>query len=320
MGFIGPYWLLLLPLAALPFLISVSDKFLISNINVFHQDNFSKKVNLLTKIIMSLIIIILILILANPWSNSSTITQVGKGAQLVFVIDRSVSMAKPFIGGGDDKNKSEIKSLATRRILKSFIEKRPLDMIGVVGFSNSALYGSKITKNRGYSYAAIDAATRSSVNQTNIGSGISSGLFMFSEIETTGSQALVLLSDGAGKISKRVKNKIATIFSEKKINLYWIIIKEPNDVSLFSGNTYLEDREPTVIKLDSFFKSLNTEYKAYEAENPDALSGAIEDIDSKEKRPIKIEKNIPGKNFNPLLLKILLALLFLLIVIKNFRI
>jgi mxaC protein len=319
MGFIGPYWLLLLPLAALPFLISVSDKFLISNINVFHQDNFSKKVNLLTKIIMSLIIIILILILANPWSNSSTITQVGKGAQLVFVIDRSVSMAKPFIGG-DVKKKSEKKSLATRRILKNFIEKRPLDMIGIVGFSNSALYGSKITKNRSYTYAAIDAATRSSVNQTNIGSGISSGLFMFSEIETTGSQALVLLSDGAGKISKRVKNKISTIFSEKKINLYWIIIKEPNDVSLFSGNTYLEGREPTVIKLDSFFKSLNTKYKAYEAENPDALSGAIKDIDSKEKKPIKIEKNIPGKNYNPLLLRILLALLLLLIVIKNFRI
>ena len=319
MNFIGPYWLLLLPLAALPFLISVSDKFLISNISVFHQDNFSKKINVLTKIIMSLIIIISILILANPWSNSSTITQIGKGAQLVFVIDRSVSMAKPFIGD-DVNNKSEIKSLATRRILKSFIENRPLDMIGVVGFSNSALYGSKITKNRSYTYAAINAATRSSVNQTNIGSGISSGLFMFSEIETTGSQALVLLSDGAGKISKRVKNKIAVIFSEKKINLYWIIIKEPNDVSLFSGNTYLKDREPTVIKLDSFFKSLKTEYKAYEAENPDALSSAIKDIDAKEKRPIKIEKNIPGKNYNPLLLKILLVLLLLLIVIKNFRI
>ena len=319
MSFIAPYWLFLLPLAALPFLISVSDKFIISNINIFHHDNFSKKINVVTKIIMSLVIVILILILANPWANSSSITQIGKGAQLVFVIDRSVSMAKPFIGD-DVKNKSEIKSLATRRILKSFIEKRPLDMIGVVGFSNSALYGSKITKNRSYTYAAIDAATRSSVNQTNIGSGISSGLFMFSEIETTGSQALVLLSDGAGKISKRVKNKIATIFSEKKINLYWIIIKEPNDVSLFSGNTYLEDREPTVIKLDSFFRSLNTEYKAYEAENPDALSGAIKDIDSKEKRPIKIEKNIPGKNYNPLLLKILLALLLLLIIIKNFRI
>ena len=318
MTFINIYWLLLLPLSILPFFVSVSDKFLISNIKILYQDNLSKKINLITKIIMSLIIIISVIVLANPWTNSSTITQVGKGAQLVFVIDRSVSMAKPFIG--DDDNKSEIKSLATRRILKSFIENRQLDMIGIVGFSNSALYGSKITKNRDYTYAAIDAATRSSVNQTNIGSGISSGLFMFSEIETTGSQALILLSDGAGKISNRVKKRISKILSEKKINLYWIIIKEPNDVSLFSGNTYLEGREPTVVKLDLFFQSLNTEYKAYEAENPDALSNAIKDIDTKEKNPIKIEKDIPGKNYNPPLLKILLLLLISLILIKNFRI
>ena len=193
-------------------------------------------------------------------------------------------------------------------------------LIGIVGFSNSALDGSKITKNRDYTFAAIDAATKSAINQTNIGSGLSSGLFMFNQIETTGSQALVLLSDGAGKISKRVKDRISKILSEKKINLYWIIIKEPNDVSLFSDNTYLEGREPTVIKLDLFFKSLNTEYKAYEAENPDALSNAIKDIDSKEKRPIKIEKDIPGKNYNPLLLKVLLMLLISLILIKNFKV
>ena len=165
----------------------------------------------------------------------------------------------------------------------------------------------------------IDAATKSAINQTNIGSGMTAGLFMFSEIETTGSQALVLLSDGAGKISKRVKNRIAQILSEKKINLYWIIIKEPNDVSLFSGNTYLEGREPTIIKLDKFFKSLNTEYKAYEAENPDALSSAIKDIDSKEKRPIEIKRDLPGKNYNPLLLKILLTFLVILLLIKNLK-
>ncbi len=318
MTLINSLWLFLLPFAILPFIISVSDRYIISNINIFHQDNLSKNFNLITKIIMSLVIIICILILANPWSNSTTITQVGKGAQIVFVIDRSVSMSKPFIG--NDQNKSEIKSLASRRILKSFIESRPLDMLGIVGFSNSALYGSKITKNRGYTYAAIDAATGSSVNQTNIGSGISSGLFMFSEIDTTGSQALVLLSDGAGKISKRVKSEISKALSEKKINLYWIIIKEPNDVSLFSDNTYLQGREPTVVKLDLFFKSLNTKYKAYEAENPDALSNAIKDIDTKEKRPIKIDKDIPGKNYNPALLNILLSLLFLLIVIKNLKV
>ena len=318
MSFAHPLWLILLPLSALPFIASISDKTAISNIKIFEQDGISKKITMLCRSLMSLIIVLLIVILANPWSKSTSITEIGKGAQLVFLIDRSVSMAKPFIG--DDDNKSEIKSLAARRILKDFISQRPSDMIGIVGFSNSALYASKITKNRSYTYAAIDAATGSSINQTNIGSGITSGLFMFSEIETTGSQALVLLSDGAGKISKRVKERIAEMLNEKKINLYWIIIKEPNDVSLFSGNTYLEGREPTVIKLDNFFQSLNTEYKAYEAENPDALSSAIADIDQKEKKPIKIERDIPGKNYNPSILKLLFVLIVSLIAIKNIKV
>ena len=318
MSFAHPLWLILLPLSALPFIASISDKTAISNIKIFEQDGISKKITMLCRSLMSLIIVLLIVILANPWSKSTSITEIGKGAQLVFLIDRSVSMAKPFIG--DDDNKSEIKSLAARRILKDFISQRPSDMIGIVGFSNSALYASKITKNRSYTYAAIDAATGSSINQTNIGSGITSGLFMFSEIETTGSQALVLLSDGAGKISKRVKERIAEMLNEKKINLYWIIIKEPNDVSLFSGNTYLDGREPTVIKLDKFFQSLNTEYKAYEAENPDALSSAIADIDQKEKKPIKIERDIPGKNYNPSILKLLFVLIVSLIAIKNIKV
>jgi len=318
MDFIHPLWLLLLPLSVLPFMVSISDNTAISSIRIFEQDGISKKITMLCRSLMSLIIFLLVVILANPWSKSTSITEIGKGAQLVFLIDRSVSMAKPFIG--DDDNKSEIKSLAARRILKDFIDQRPSDMIGIVGFSNSALYASKITINRSYTYAAIDAATGSSINQTNIGSGITSGLFMFSEIETTGSQALVLLSDGAGKISKRVKERIAEMLNEKKINLYWIIIKEPNDVSLFSGNTYLEGREPTVIKLDNFFKSLKTEYKAYEAENPDALSSAIADIDQKEKKPIKIERDIPGKNYNPSILKLLLALIVSLIAIKNIKV
>ena len=218
MDFIHPLWLLLLPLSVLPFMVSISDNTAISSIRIFEQDGISKKITMLCRSLMSLIIFLLVVILANPWSKSTSITEIGKGAQLVFLIDRSVSMAKPFIG--DDDNKSEIKSLAARRILKDFIDQRPSDMIGIVGFSNSALYASKITKNRSYTYAAIDAATGSSINQTNIGSGITSGLFMFSEIETTGSQALVLLSDGAGKISKRVKERIAEMLNEKKINLY----------------------------------------------------------------------------------------------------
>ncbi len=45
---------------------TVSDVFLISNISIFHEDSFSKKVNIISKAIMSLIIIVSILILESP--------------------------------------------------------------------------------------------------------------------------------------------------------------------------------------------------------------------------------------------------------------
>ena len=43
MSFIDPLWLILLPLSALPFMVSISDKTTISSIKIFEQDNISKK-------------------------------------------------------------------------------------------------------------------------------------------------------------------------------------------------------------------------------------------------------------------------------------
>ena len=43
MSFIDPFWLLLLPLSALPFMVSISDKTTISSIKIFEQDGVFKK-------------------------------------------------------------------------------------------------------------------------------------------------------------------------------------------------------------------------------------------------------------------------------------
>ena len=57
-----PLWLTLLPLSALPFFVSISDKTAISNIKIFEQDSFSKKITFLCRFLMSLIIFLLIVI------------------------------------------------------------------------------------------------------------------------------------------------------------------------------------------------------------------------------------------------------------------
>ena len=89
--------------------------------------------------------------------------------------------------------------------------------MGVVGFTNSALYGMKITTNRDAIHAAINAATGPALNQTNIGAGITQAVSLFDSIQSSGSRAVILLSDGAGKLSPAGEAQNLRIFCGQKI-------------------------------------------------------------------------------------------------------
>ena len=174
-----------------------------------------------------------------------------------------------------------------RRIITQFIDSRPADMMGVVGFTNSALYGIKITTNRDAIHSAIVAATSPSLNQTNIGAGLTEGIGLFDNIENSGSRAIILLSDGAGKLSPRVKFLLSKRLKERKLSIYWIMLREPGEPSIYSKEEYAEERVPNSIVLHKYFQALGLTYKAYEADNPETLQSAISDINAREKKAIK---------------------------------
>lgn len=283
MTLLQPWALLLLPLVVAPFVFKSHQGQMYSWLEIMPKDRVSEIANLVVKTITSLILLSIILALASPQGASRKEQKVGKGAQTVLVIDRSVSMDHPFAGQTTSGRAAEIKSAAARRLITDFIDSRPDDMMGVVGFTNSALYGMKITTNRDAIHAAINAATGSALNQTNIGAGITEAVNLFDNIQSSGSRAVILLSDGAGKLSPRVKLKISQYFIDKKLNLYWIVLREPDDISIFTKETYSEDKVPDSIVLDQYFKSLKIKYKAFEADNPTALQSALQYIDSKEK-------------------------------------
>jgi len=50
--------------------------------------------------------------------------------------------------------------------------------------------------------------------------------------------------------------------------------------------------------LNEFFKTLNSPFQAYEAEDPKTLQKAIEDINQKEKKAIKYFEKIPGQDYS----------------------
>jgi len=320
MTLLQPWALLLLPVMLAPFVFKSHQGQLYSWLEIAPQDRVSDIANWIVKTIIALILLSMVLALASPQGASKKEQKVGKGAQTVFVIDRSVSMDHPFAGQSTSGRAAEIKSAAARRLITGFIDSRPDDMMGVVGFTNSSLYGMKITTNRDAIHAAINAATGPALNQTNIGAGITQAVSLFDSIQSSGSRAVILLSDGAGKLSPRVKRKISEYFVGKKLSLYWIVLREPDDISIFTKNSYPDDNLPDSIALDRYFKSLNIKYKAFEADNPTALQSALQYIDSKEKNRIQYQVNIPGRDYSKDMILLALVLSLLILIIKNLKV
>ncbi|HEY0906457.1 MAG TPA: vWA domain-containing protein [Methylophilus sp.] len=320
MHWLHPWFLLLLPLAGVPFWLRSRHALPYSWLEMVPVDPLSERMHLIVKAATALLLLSLVLALAGPQGDSHAEPKVGKGAQSVFVIDRSVSMDHPFAGQSNGGHAAEIKSAAARRLITAFIDSRPDDMMGVVGFTNSALYGMKITTNRDGIHAAIQAATGPALNQTNIGAGITNAVTLFESIDSTGSRAIVLLSDGAGKLSPHVKYQLRQQLVGKKLNLYWIVLREPDDISIFTDNVYDEERVPEAIALDRFFHSLNIKYKAFEADNATALESALREIDAKERNVIQYSIMIPGHDYAKDLILLALLLGLGLVMIKHIRI
>lgn len=318
-SFVYPWALLLLPLTLAPFVFKGLQGQAYSWLQMVPVDRVSDLASLALRIVTALMLACMVLALAGLHGEERKVVKVGKGAQTVMVIDRSVSMDHPF--AGDQSGRAgEIKSAAARRLITRFIDSRPDDMMGVVAFTNSALYGIKITSNRDAIHAAINAATSAGINQTNIGAGITAAATLFDHIQNSGSRAIILMSDGAGKLSPRVKSRIKETLKKNGLSLYWIVLREPDDISIFNGVHYEEGLAPAAIELDLFFKSLGIKYKAYEADNPTALQSAIQDIDSREKNLIKYTVTVPGHDYaRPLILLAILCGLLLLIA-KNLRV
>jgi mxaC protein len=319
MEILNPWAFALFPIALLPFWLKGHQGKMYTWLDMMPEDELSDRLNLAIKVITSLLLASVVIALASPRGHDEKIQRAGKGAQTVMVIDRSVSMDHPFAGDSSG-HAAEIKSATARRIITQFIDSRPDDMMGVVGFTNSALYGIKITTNRDAIHAAILAATSPSLNQTNIGAGLTEGIGLFDKIQSSGSRAIILLSDGAGKLSPRVKFLLSERLKNKGLSIYWIMLREPGEPSIFSNEEYEEERVPNSIVLHKYFQSLGLKYKAYEADNPETLQSAINDIDSREKKVIKYTETIAGYDYSRVFIILALVLGLFLLIIKNLRV
>ena len=321
MSFTFPWALWLLPLAILPILLERAHSRNYSWVDMLPKDPLSDLIGLLLKILGILALLFIVLGLASPHTSQQQVQRIGVGAQIALVLDRSASMDEPFVGGNGSQI-GEIKSAAAARLITQFVKSRQNDMFGMITFSNSAMYVLPLSENREAILAAVKATAGNSLFQTNIGSGLSSAAGLFDKVPDSGSRAVILLSDGGGRIDAHTEQKIREWFDQFDINLYWIVLRQPGDISIFDKNYKApEDKAlPTVIELKEFFETLKSPYHAYEAEDPKSLSLAIADINQREKKQIKYFERIPGKDYTTACFLVAAIMIGILLGIKNLEV
>ncbi len=318
MGFIHPSFLWLLPLALLPILLGRSSTRSYSWLEMLPADPLSNLIGLLLKILAAMSLLFIIMGLAKPHSLEQKIERLGIGAQIAMVIDRSASMDDPFAGGTTEGRVGETKSVAAARLMADFVKSRQNDMTGVITFSNSAMYVLPLIDSRDAVLAAIKATAGNSLFQTNIGGGLTHAVTLFEGIPDSGSRTIILISDGAGRVSADVQQKLQDWLERYHIALYWIVLRQPGGISIFDPKyeDHYEGVLPSEIELYQYFKSLRSPFKAYEAEDPKTLAAAIADINQKEKKPIKYMQKIPGRDFTQLCYLIAALAISLLLGVK----
>ncbi|MDC9725755.1 MAG: VWA domain-containing protein [Gammaproteobacteria bacterium] len=325
MTFFGLQWalptvLLLLPLALLPWFTHNQDK-TVAWSHFVPADPISNVIGLSLKILASLVVASLIFTLAGPHVPEKKVERVGKGAEVVILVDRSRSMDDPFstrgkalavnrtVGKGDSKRR------IAKKYLLEFVDKRPDNRFGFVLFSDKALDLLPLTYNKKSVVATINAsALGKGLSETNIAKAMIKAAEMYSKEDYHGSRTVLLVSDGGQEFSEEDKQKITELYKVENLRLYWIYMRSTTGLSIEEESEDDSWKNTPEKKLHKFFKELAIPYRVFEIESVKSFSEAIDTIDEQQDQTLIVEEIVPRENktepFFWLALITMLALVF----------
>lgn len=295
-----PAVLLLLPLVLLPLLASSATSQGYPDLGEVAPDAASALVSAFLQLCGMTAIAALILGIGGLHLKGQIATKTGEGAHIVLLIDRSSSMDNTFAGraptGGE-----ESKSAAARRLIKEFVVARDHDLVGVAAFSTSPMHILPLTDDKAAVLAAVDAMDRPGLAFTNVGRGLAMAFDIHERDTSAAARAILLVSDGAAVIDRKVQEKLRAAFAKRKINLYWLFLRTAGTRGINDVPPKGEPDTPQAFPerhLDIFFKSLGTTYKAFEAESPEAVGEAIAEISKLERNPITYTEITPRRDLS----------------------
>jgi mxaC protein len=313
-----PALLWLLPLAALPLFSSPLTASAYPALEAAPADFSSRLTGWVLTALGCLAIGATVVGLAGPHSREHTVLQVGRGAHIGLLIDRSSSMDNTF-AGKQPSGAEESKAAAARRILADFVRQRPHDEIGVVAFSTSPILALPLTVRSEAVQAAIAAIDRPGLAYTNIGLGLAMALSLFEDRDDDIARTVLVVSDGAALIDRRVQAALQTSFRQHRVHLYWLFLRTSGSPGIFPRPGEEGETTPQAMPeryLHKFFSGLGIPYRVFEAENAGAVAEAIAEIGRLEVSPIRFEERVPRRDFGRLAYGIALGAALVLVLAK----
>ena len=261
------------------------------------------------------------------------VERVGTGAEIVMLVDRSLSMDQAFVSadalkmpkGADIQSfirnihkDRPSKQQTARRLLAEFAAQRKNDRFAMIVFSTLPIPVLDFTGKQ----AAVQAAIRAGeigrgLAETDIGLGMLAGMELFRDRPYSGSRIVMLVSDGGDRLDVETQAQIAQHMRDLRITLYWLYIRSLRSPGLADAPESNSAETAPEYFLHQFFKGMGTPYRVYEAESPEALQRAMADVARLESMPITYLDTIPKRDLSPLCYGAALACVLLLLAAKT---
>ena len=339
MNFAYPWLLTLLPLAAIPMLWDGRAALRYSWLALVPRDAASTLLSWALRAVGMLAIGALVAGLAGIYLSASQVERVGRGAEIVLVLDRSRSMDQAFVNAEtkttlpqayrDGQNllqdnmsysrfdsRRESKGRIARKLLAEFTASRKEDRFGMIVFSTLPIRVLDFTQKQEAIQAAIVAGdVGRGLSETDISLALEDALSYFDDRPYTGSRVIMLVSDGGDHIDPDARVRITNLMRKYRVALNWIYIRSYRSPGLMANSDETPGNADTVPEyfLHKFFKSMGTPYRAYEAENPEALQRAIADVNRLENLPITYFDTVPRRDLSQYFFGVAIVLTLLLL-------
>lgn len=298
LGLDQPWVLLMLPLALIPLFKTGQTPIAYSSLSLLPVDPFSTRLDWALKLIGSATVCAIVLALSGPYLKEQWLEKTGQGAHIVLLIDHSSSMNENFSGTYLGGVARESKSALAAKLLSEFVDRRQQDLFALVTFSAAPVYVMPLTQDHAAIRAGIIAHGGRGHGITNIAPGLAMALSHFEGQPLSGSRIVLLVSDGAARMEPEVADALRLTFQETQTSLYWIYLRNPKGGRL--GEAPKNPNESTTPEyfLHQYFQSLGVPYRAYEADNPQALQRAIADVEALENKPLRYREKLPRKDLS----------------------